>query len=82
MRIRKPVSRLTPRVAEIQNSKTRVLQLRFRSTSKEKNGGRCEREIVDSEELTSPRSRRILKLLLLILRVGEPGKQLRQLPME
>lgn len=29
---------------------------------------------------TSPRSRRILKLRLLILSVGEPGKQLRQFP--
>lgn len=31
---------------------------------------------------TSPSKRRILKLRLLILRVGEPGKQLRQLPKE
>lgn len=34
------------------------------------------------QKLTSPSSRKILKLLLLILSVGDPGKQLRQFPKE
>lgn len=40
------------------------------------------RRIARRCRLTSPNRRWILKLRLLILRVGEPGKQLRQFPRE
>lgn len=36
----------------------------------------------DGVSFTSPSNRRILKLRLLIFSVGDPGKQLRQLPKE
>lgn len=41
-----------------------------------------ESEAVGDGKHTSPSRRRILKLRWLIFRVGEPGKQFRQLPIE